>query len=550
MIFQIQTLAIAGRVGGPGGQPEDSQTLSSGLNWANFHLFNIYGSDSSNSSSARRAGEGHQSACDAHRYSDTDLASTGVICVGCQVLAFIARTLVNKLVSYYKAKKDIKEDHVLFPFPSWETPLFLFQTLGLSEASFDAIASNCAGYQVAAGCVLIIMLVVMGVLLYFTYQALHQEGHCEWEDRSWEDSKKEARETLQDSKGKGILARVLALNSAFKTLMTRGEWKQMSGDHRFYDKYGSALHGTTHGDAWWWCFWEFLRVVLIAWVFSSVAEPVVNAAVILGILVFDIIIMIRFHPFGSWSELFKHWFRSLLNIGIFACVLGFINGDMVEDTFNEAFLTLSSVSIVPLLIAALIQPIIQLSQLLNSAAESCKPGDVAKLSADAAAVGANGAADVENGNTASGPAVENANTASAPDLGGLKSLYKLDDNAAAAAVAATADLPHQDGGKAEDSDAKDSSAPRTALAQTPNFGQAFPAGMLQPYGMMPPMMNVGAPVPAVLPAGLPPMNPPLGLPGATNNMPMTSAPGIQPYAAFGAPMPFASSIVFSMPPGP
>eukprot|EP00961_Rhodomonas_salina_P202276 2728032-Rhodomonas_salina.1 len=50
------------------------------------------------------------------RYSDTDLASTGVICVGCQVLAFIARTLVNKLVSYYKAKKDIKEDHVLFPF--------------------------------------------------------------------------------------------------------------------------------------------------------------------------------------------------------------------------------------------------------------------------------------------------------------------------------------------------------------------------------------------------------------------------------------------------
>lgn len=41
---------------------------------------------------------------------------------------------------------------------------------------------------------------------------------------------------------------------------------------------------------------------------------VVNAAVILGILVFDIIIMIRFHPFGSWSELFKHWFRSLLNI--------------------------------------------------------------------------------------------------------------------------------------------------------------------------------------------------------------------------------------------
>eukprot|EP00961_Rhodomonas_salina_P202277 2728032-Rhodomonas_salina.2 len=33
---------------------------------ANFHLFNIYGSDSSNSSSARRAGEGQQSACDAH----------------------------------------------------------------------------------------------------------------------------------------------------------------------------------------------------------------------------------------------------------------------------------------------------------------------------------------------------------------------------------------------------------------------------------------------------------------------------------------------------
>lgn len=173
-----------------------------------------------------------------------------------------------------------------------------------------------------------------------------------------------------------------------------------------------------------------------------------------------------------------------------------------------------------------------------------------------------------------------------PVLAGLKSLYKLDDNAAAAAVAATADLPHQDGGKAEDSDAKNSSPPSTALAQTvcvgsspapaacssqnlspclqlavalgasrcalrfaraltcsalsqpSNFGQAFPAGMLQPYGMMPPMMNVGAPVPAALPAGLPPMNPPLGL------------PGMQPYPAFGAPMPFASSIVFSMPQGP
>eukprot|EP00961_Rhodomonas_salina_P284658 3847204-Rhodomonas_salina.1 len=60
LIEQAQTIALFGRVGGPGAQPNATQALADGMAWTNGHIFTLASPSDADSATGRRAGGGEE----------------------------------------------------------------------------------------------------------------------------------------------------------------------------------------------------------------------------------------------------------------------------------------------------------------------------------------------------------------------------------------------------------------------------------------------------------------------------------------------------------
>jgi len=386
MIYQAQFLAVAGKIGGPQGQPESSQALSEGMGWANYHLFSLNGDSedeedenvlNATGDSRRRRGQGMRRTqregegdrdyfCRLAAEDPAELGATVLMSVAATVGAFFGRSGVVRLLWFYREHKGLERGPAAMPFPSWEVQVFLTQFQGLAEAAGLAITSGCFPYEFGGAIVLLILLLS---LVAFGFLCWHGFQHkvAVWNHIPFKEAFSNMKEAIKGSGEERGLARVSSIMGSWDILVTRGEWEGKDHpDHedtehvvytQFHDRYG-ALYDSAHGKAWWYGLWSLFRALALGVILSAVLSPRSNAASCLVLGLLDSGIHVFWHPDGQWVEMLKNMYRGLMNVAVIAAVLSYIEGTMPENIFSNVFQYISIVSMVPMIVSALLGPII------------------------------------------------------------------------------------------------------------------------------------------------------------------------------------------------
>mmetsp|Transcript_18539 Transcript_18539/g.37767 ORF Transcript_18539/g.37767 Transcript_18539/m.37767 type:complete len:518 (-) Transcript_18539:224-1777(-) len=364
MIHQAQFLAIAGRIGGPSGQPESSQALSEGMGWANYHLFELHGS--SEDGGRRRELETElEYSCRLARESPRELGSTVIMAVAATAGSFFGREAMVRLLWWNRTRKGLEAGPAALPFPSWEIQVLLTQFQGLGESAGDAIASGCFPYEFGGGVVILLLLLTLTFLVLVCYYGIRR-GHAKWTHFTVREAMQKARELLDEGKGRSLSTKLAKLNMAIEVLVMRGEWEQEDHPHRqdvlhtsFVDRFG-ALFDSHHHQAWWFGFWDLFRALAVGVVLAAVLDARGNAGAMLGIGCFDFLLQVTLHPFGDWRDLLKNVYRGMLNVAVVSSVVARIDGVMPDNVYSVVFQLAGIVTMVPLILTALVGPVINL----------------------------------------------------------------------------------------------------------------------------------------------------------------------------------------------
>lgn len=172
------------------------------------------------------------------------------------------------------------------------------------------------------------------------------------------------KEEVARGGGGGLAQRVRRLYEAYLAVKQRGTWEMREvapGKRRFFsdrfaDRLGN-LFDSFHATAWWFGFWTLAKAFLSALVITNIFDPVVNAALITGLFASDMVVMTLFRPHADWSLFVLNTWTSLCNLASLVSVLAFLADTFPEALFSSVFFWLQSISILPLTVFGLLEPL-------------------------------------------------------------------------------------------------------------------------------------------------------------------------------------------------
>lgn len=382
MIQQTQFLSLLARVGGPGAQPESSRAMSEGLHWSNFHIefARLFPKSNSTESASRRDGDGDGGGgdetlaaeqekvptgwCQIARESPRELGSTLLTCAAGMVFISIAREILNRIV-YWLEKRKRPDDPPAYvptlPFLSWEVQVFLVMYMGIAESAGEAIASNCRGYEIAGGFVLLFQMLFLGGLMVVVSLVIRRR-FIVWENVSLKDGVRQMRDAIRDSRGKSCIHRLRVIYEAWDVLNQRGDWevddarmRRAKLDPTFMDRYGSVFDSCRKG-AYLYSFWCLAKAIATAVILAAVFSPVVNSSLIVAINAADAAALVLWTPNTTWKLFLQDAYRALVNLATLSSALAYLQGTLSEGWFSNLVVLLSICSLVPSTLESVLGP--------------------------------------------------------------------------------------------------------------------------------------------------------------------------------------------------